>query len=154
MIALKEWACVVLALERGIQTLLLRKGGILDPAGEFRLDHDEFLLYPTYEHQREEMLKPEHRYLFQESVDLQRGKLIRIGSKARVVEAKLLASPAECEQVFYRHIYTEEYVGLRRAYKPDRPLWAVQVETIPIAIPLEFTETAEQSGCKSWVEVG
>ena len=57
-VALKEWAAVCHALETGRQIMLLRKGGIHEAAGEFELDHQEFLLFPTYVHQKLEMIKP------------------------------------------------------------------------------------------------
>ena len=57
-IALKEWAVTVQALAQGRQVLLLRKGGIHEEGKDFRVVHPEFLLYPTYEHQREDLLKP------------------------------------------------------------------------------------------------
>jgi len=61
-IGLKEWASVCLALEEGRQTILLRKGGIHESAGEFELEHTQFVLFPTYLHQNLKMLKePAHR---------------------------------------------------------------------------------------------
>src|SRR5689334_18465921 len=56
--ALKEWAIVCDALKDRRQMILLRKGGIYESAGEFELEHREFLLFPTYVHQKREMIKP------------------------------------------------------------------------------------------------
>src|SRR5947199_10702463 len=56
-IALKEWAVAVEAIARGEQVVLVRKGGIREEAREFRIEHERFLLYPTYEHQREDLLQ-------------------------------------------------------------------------------------------------
>src|SRR5919106_7063159 len=56
-VALKEWAVVCRALEEGRQMILLRKGGIYEAAGEFEVEHREFLLFPTYLHQNVKMLK-------------------------------------------------------------------------------------------------
>src|SRR3954454_16300490 len=58
-VALKEWATVCHALETGRQTVLLRKGGIYEAAGEFEVENREFLLFPTYLHQNLKMLKPD-----------------------------------------------------------------------------------------------
>ena len=58
---LKEWAVACEALGRGQQLLLLRKGGIREEGRDFRVDHHEFLLFPTYEHQRSDLLKPAAR---------------------------------------------------------------------------------------------
>ena len=60
-VALKEWAVTVDALAQGTQILLLRKGGIHEEGKDFRVIHPEFLLYPTYEHQREDLLKAERQ---------------------------------------------------------------------------------------------
>ena len=59
--ALKEWAVTVQALAQGQQILLLRKGGIHESGKNFRVIHPDFLLYPTYEHQREDLLKEAHQ---------------------------------------------------------------------------------------------
>ncbi len=42
MNALKEWATVVKALESGNQTVLLRKGGILETSSGFKLESKSF----------------------------------------------------------------------------------------------------------------
>ena len=57
--ALKEWAVAVNVMARGRQIVTVRKGGIHRDDREFRIVHPEFLLYPTYEHQRQELLKEE-----------------------------------------------------------------------------------------------
>jgi hypothetical protein len=57
MKALKEWATVVTALENGDQTVLLRKGGILETASGFKIEDKKFVLFPTYEHQDNASLK-------------------------------------------------------------------------------------------------
>src|SRR5438270_4902540 len=57
--ALKEWAVICAALAEGRQAILLRKGGIAEAGGEFRVEHTRFWLYPTYVHQQREGVKPE-----------------------------------------------------------------------------------------------
>src|SRR5947209_3948644 len=57
--AFKEWAVICRALAEGRQALLLRKGGIEDPGGRFRLEHERFWLFPTYVHQQRAGIKPE-----------------------------------------------------------------------------------------------
>ena len=42
-------------------TLLLRKGGIREEHREFRVEHPEFLLFPTFEHQRADLIKSSSR---------------------------------------------------------------------------------------------
>ena len=57
MEALKEWATVVKALENGDQTVLLRKGGILETASGFKIESKKFLFFPTFEHQESKHIK-------------------------------------------------------------------------------------------------
>ena len=45
MNGLKEWATVVKALENGKQTVILRKGGILETDSGFNVESKEFLLF-------------------------------------------------------------------------------------------------------------
>src|SRR2546423_1700005 len=46
--ALKEWASVIQALDRGDQVVLIRKGGLADP--HFGLEAERFYLFPTNYH--------------------------------------------------------------------------------------------------------
>ena len=48
MEGLKEWATVVKALEQGKQTVILRKGGILETASGFNVESKKFFLFPTW----------------------------------------------------------------------------------------------------------
>ncbi len=50
--AFKEWAIVVDALGRGEQIIVLRRGGLAESRGGFRLEHSRFLVFPTLFHQQ------------------------------------------------------------------------------------------------------
>ena len=64
MEGLKEWATVVKALEQGKQTVILRKGGILETASGFNIESKKFFLFPTWEHQETKYVKPKfHEFL-------------------------------------------------------------------------------------------
>ena len=56
--AYKEWAAVVQALLEGEQILDVRKGGIREDGRHFAVQSTRLWLYPTFEHQRPELLKP------------------------------------------------------------------------------------------------
>ena len=60
-IAFKEWAVTVRALAEGEQLVTLRKGGIREPEKHFALEHDRFFLYPTFDHQRGDLVRESHR---------------------------------------------------------------------------------------------
>jgi len=60
--AFKEWAVVCAALGSGQQSLILRKGGIHEGRGGFRVAHPEFWLFPTGFHQSLDILLPADKF--------------------------------------------------------------------------------------------
>src|SRR3954464_1198367 len=60
-IAFKEWAVTVRALAEGEQLVTLRKGGIRETGKHFKLEHDRFFLYPTFDHQRNDLVRESHQ---------------------------------------------------------------------------------------------
>ena len=60
-IAFKEWAVTVRALAEGEQLLTLRKGGIREPGKHFKLEYERFFLYPTFDHQRADLVRESHQ---------------------------------------------------------------------------------------------
>ena len=60
-IAFKEWAVTVRALAEDEQLLTLRKGGIREPEKHFKLNYQRFFLYPTFDHQRTDLVRESHR---------------------------------------------------------------------------------------------
>ena len=59
-IAFKEWAVTVRALAEGEQLVALRKGGIREENKHFEVEHDQFFLYPTFDHQRNDLVRESH----------------------------------------------------------------------------------------------
>jgi hypothetical protein len=51
-IALKEWSVLVEAMGRGDLIAMVRKGGIREQRAGFAVRHEQFLLYPTYFHEK------------------------------------------------------------------------------------------------------
>src|SRR5690349_7174315 len=88
--ALKEWAVVVRALVDGRQSVLLRKGGIIEETREFKLVRTRFLLYPTYEHQDVGSVQEPYRDAFRASLDARPpADVVAITSWAEVTELYL-----------------------------------------------------------------
>src|SRR5262245_33124188 len=59
-VALKEWAVTVRAPAEGEQLVTLRKGGIREENKHFEIEHDRFFLYPTFDHQRNDLIRQSH----------------------------------------------------------------------------------------------
>lgn len=152
-IALKEWAVAVRAMEQGLQDVIFRKGGIQEHTGDFELSHDRFLLYPAREHQKRELLRPNYHPLLDQTLDASEGHWVEIRSIAHVKGYYLVRSLEEARPYVDRHIWTDEFIGMRLDYKPDRPLHIIELEIELLDTPLRFLETTEYAGCRSWVEL-
>jgi hypothetical protein len=147
--ALKEWAAVCEALERGRQIILFRKGGIHESAGEFELDHQQFLLFPTYLHQKREMIKPADRAELQERNT--EPEQIRISAAAEVTDIRQMTNRAQLDRLDEAHIWTSALLDIRWNYRPENPLYLLLLRVYRLAQSKIITNTPAYAGCKSWV---
>ncbi len=153
MEGLKEWATVVKALEQGKQTVILRKGGILETASGFKIESKKFFLFPTWEHQEPKHVKPEFHDFLNEVLDKKpKEGFNKISSYAEVLFEKDIESDEIINQLSSFHIWSDSYIQERRNWKPEKPMKAVFLKIIKIPefdLPLK----SEFSGCKSWIEL-
>ncbi|HXV66782.1 MAG TPA: DUF1802 family protein [Nitrosopumilaceae archaeon] len=153
MDALKEWATVVQALENGDQTVILRKGGILETASGFKIESKKFILFPTFEHQEIKNLKPQfHHYLDIVNQNLANGEYNKITSYAEVMFEADIDSQKKIDELSKFHIWSESYIKERMNWMPEKPIKAVflKVYKVPeIKIPIK----SEYHGCKSWINI-
>jgi hypothetical protein len=151
-VALKEWAAVCHALESGRQVMLLRKGGIYEAAGEFQLEHRQFLLFPTYLHQNAAMLKPEARKGLQQREA--EPPQVRLGAAGVVTDIVRVGSRAEVDAVDDEHVWAPPLIDMRFNYRPDNPLYVLVVRAYRLPEPVTVENTPQYAGCKSWVPLG
>ena len=153
MNGLKEWATVVKALENGKQTVILRKGGILETASGFEIESKKFLLFPTWEHQEIKHVKSEyHDFLNQTLNHKPREGYNIITSIAEVLDHRDISSNNIIDDLSSFHVWSNEYIKERINWMPEKPLKAIflKVYTFPqIEIPLQ----TDFEGCKSWIEL-
>jgi hypothetical protein len=151
-LALKEWAVVVAALTEGRQIFLLRKGGIADVGGTFRVEHPEFSLYPTFLHQDKRYIRPDLHPTFDQSVkQAEAYGHVRIESCARVDAVIQVVDLAVLYTLETYHIWTPAYINGRYQYRPDSPLYLLLLRVNRLPQPVAFEETPAYRGCKSWV---
>ncbi len=153
MNTLKEWATVVRALEAGDQIVLLRKGGILDVASGFVIESKKFLLFPTFEHQSLENLKPSfHKYLDLANQSKPRDGTNKITSYAEVIAESDITSEEKINKLSEFHIWSDSYIKTRMNWMPQKTIKAIFLKTYLIdefEIPLK----SEYHGCKSWIDI-
>lgn len=158
MLALKEWSIICKALEDGNQTILLRKGGILEYKKGFEIRQKSFLLFPTLEHQAEEYLQSKY---------LQTYDLLLRGNKSQEIQNKtntlLILARIEAIQEFHDHemlpelekyhIWNEKYVNMRMNYNPKKPMNALLLRVYKLPQPISIDVNPEWAGCKSWIDI-
>jgi len=153
MDALKEWAVIVKALEKGEQTIILRKGGILETASGFKVESKRFALFPTFEHQDLKNLKPQfHKYLEEVKQFSPQNQYNILTSYAEVIDEKDIESEDTISALAPFHIWSDSYIKERRNWIPEKPIKVVflKVYKIPeIKIPIK----PEYQGCKSWINI-
>ena len=153
MDALKEWATIVTALENGEQTVILRKGGILETESGFKIEAKKFFLFPTFEHQEEKNLKPQfHNYLDIVKQNRPQNEHNKITSYAEVVDEVDIKSKEKINALSQFHIWSESYIDERVNWMSEKPIKTVflKVYKIPeMKIPIK----SEYHGCKSWINI-
>ena len=152
--ACKEWAVVVDALLRGEQILDLRKGGVHEEGRRFELQADRFWLFPTYEHQDADLLKPAHQAALERARADHEGAgadRVRIEGWADVAGTALLTDPEPLAALRSEFVWTIEYATARLRWKRRQPLWLLALRVHRLEEPLVVPLAPEYGGCSSWV---
>jgi hypothetical protein len=169
--ALKEWAVTVRALAEGEQLLTLRKGGIRESEKHFALEHERFFLYPTFDHQRNDLVReshqPELRRALEEGVwsdgepglhelaagTVQQPDRVRIRAWAEVAGHFTINDPRCVDALSPFYVWTTDYAEKRLAWKRRHPLHVLLLRTYRIPRPVTVKVKEEYAGCHSWVEL-
>ena len=158
MLALKEWAIICRALEEGKQSILLRKGGVLEYKKGFEISQKIFLLYPTFEHQSKEYLQPNYLENFELLVEgkdsiTNNDKLNTIRILASIEEIHEFCDETTLLKLEKYHIWNERYVQSRMNYNPKKPMNALFLRVYKLPKPISIDVKPEWAGCKSWIEI-
>ena len=153
MDALKEWATIVKALEGGDQTVILRKGGILETDSGFKIESKKFLLFPTFEHQDQKHIKPQYqKYLDEVRKSPPKDSHNKITSYAEVLADIDIDSKEKINALSSFHIWSDSYIKTRVDWMPDKPIKAVFLKVFRIP-EFEIPIKSEYHGCKSWIDI-
>jgi hypothetical protein len=120
---------------RGEQVVLIRKGGIADPA--FGLESREFYFYPTFFHQGETEARPSVTIThWAEAVRTWRIADLDLLGRLE----PLVAVPRQTLEARYR-------------FRPDQALHIIGVRVWKLGAPVEVKFVDEYAGCRSWISV-
>ena len=171
-VAFKEWAVTVRALAEGEQLLTLRKGGIREEHKHFEIEHDRFFLYPTFDHQRNDLVRESHMPELGRALEegvwpdgepparalLQDGGIpqpdrVRIRAWAEVAASYLITDPRAVDALSPYYIWTTDYAEKRLEWKRRHPMHVILLRTYRIPRPVTVKVRPEYLGCRSWIEL-
>lgn len=149
-VALKEWSIVCDLLIEGKLAVLLRKGGIHEDEGPgiFRLEHPRFALWPSWLHQKPEMIKDAHRPRVKV---MEEPAAIPIAAMGEAVKIWEVPSRQAFDRIEDLHCWTKPQIDMRFDYKPDHPLYLVAVRAYGLQKPRQISNDWQYGGCRSWV---
>ena len=151
--AFKEWRIVVEALNCGQQILILRKGGISEGRGGFKVAHPEFLLFPTMFHQQRDGVIPEWQARFDQLAGTPDNGHFQIQSYARLIEWHELRRPEDFKRLAGQHIWREEVISARFDWGKEKQIFALALRVFRFPRPVTFPMRPEYGGCKSWIDL-
>jgi hypothetical protein len=151
---LKEWAVAIQALREGDGIITVRKGGIREDAREFRMEHQRFAFFPTYEHQNPEQLQD--RYvprLEQVLAAAPPSGILRIDTWAEVTDVIELREQQAVTALSDYYVFSQAYAVERLQWRPKKPLHVLLLRVYRLPQPVEMALLPSYGGCKSWIEL-
>ncbi len=149
-IALKEWSVVCDLLKEGHLALLIRKGGIHESGGPgvFELEYPRFALFPSWAHQKPEMIKPQ----FRDRVEIKEEPTqVPITGMGIVEKIWQIPSREAFDTLDDLHCWDKPQIDMRFDYKPQRPLYLMAVRGYTLKTSLTIPNHTQYAGCRSWV---
>jgi len=151
-LALKEWAALIDAMTRGVQTVALRKGGIREKA--FLVEGHRFYLLPTFEHQSTDLVKPEFRgEISKVLADHRDDSGLVVRARADLIDFWEVDDETRVRALEPYHIFTDEMVAKRFNWRPTQPLTVMLLRTYSLAEPWHTGLPSGVGGCRSWLEI-
>src|SRR4029077_13397202 len=155
----------------GEQLITLCKEPHPQEGKSFELEHDRFFLYPTFEHQRNDVVRashqPELRRALEEGVwpdveppahaltrdgGIPQPDRVRIRAWAEVAAAWTVTDRRAVDGLSPFYVWTPDYAEKRLAWKRRHPLHVLLLRTYRIPRPVTVKVKEEYAGCRSWLE--
>jgi hypothetical protein len=154
-VALKEWAVAIDALREGQQIIIMRKGGIREETRDFHIESESFYLYPTYEHQKKQWIKPDLQHRLDSTLEgwsIQDTE-VAIHCYAELVEDILIQDQDQLSRLGGLHIWTDSFAEERLKWKRAKPLHVMLLRVYELPEPVKLSITGAYTGCKSWIQL-
>ena len=148
--ALKEWNTTVEALGKGQIVAIWRKGGL----GEnFKVEQNQFILYPTLTHQDTNKVKNEFLYLFDLSSGPNKDNQVKIKYWAELDEVISIETIDELLSISSELVNNNEHLVSSWNLYPNHKGKILILRIYALNDPILITNSSEYGGCKSWIEL-
>lgn len=153
-VGFKEWAFVCEALGQGVQTLILRKGGIHEGKKGFHFEHEDFWLFPTGFHAQGDQLLwlPEDADKVAVPQDEER-ELVDVKYFAKTQQIWRITDWDKLAALAPFHVWKEEVIRERFAWNEESCLHIALVRVHKLPITWSFPYLKGYGGCRSWVKL-
>lgn len=150
--AFKEWKSVCDALERGDQTIILRKGGIAEGREGFLWQHREFFLFPTAHHDHREQLKGD-AVADDASFAKRTDGRIEVRLHARIIWSADLDGMETARKLDPFHIWKPEVIEQRFDYTKNKGIRLALLRVSRLQSPWMLEDSPAFGGCRSWIDL-
>ncbi|MEL6940898.1 MAG: DUF1802 family protein [Cyanobacteria bacterium J06598_1] len=151
--ALKEWSVAVEALTSGETVLLLRKGGIKEEKGRFSAVTDQVVLFPTFEHQKRELLKSQYQSSVEPVPSGWHPQIVQIKAWAEITHIFLTQDADRVAALSPLHIWQPQLAQERLKWKANQPLYVLALRAYRFLSPSEIAWQDSYGGCRSWISL-
>ena len=110
-------------------------------------------LYPTYEHQKPNLLQPEYAHGVIPVTSGWHPQNVVIKSCAEITNVLPMNNKNQIELLQPYHIWNEKMIGDRLKWKPKTPLMVLLLRVYRLATPQTIPYNDTYGGCKSWIEL-
>jgi hypothetical protein len=171
-VAFKEWAVTVRALAEGEQLLTLRKGVLRESGTPFRLAHERFFLYPTFDNQSGDLVRESHQpelrraleegvwsdgepplHAFNSIIPVQQPDRVRIRAWAEVAGHFTITDPRCVDALSPFYVWTPSYAERRLGWRRQQPLHVLLLRTYRIPRPVTVKVKDEYNASQTWVQL-
>lgn len=137
---------------QGVQSLILRKGGIHEGRGGFEWKHRQFFLFPTWFHTQGERLTwvPENAESFPPEDER---TSVEIDGFATLEQVWKVTDWSQMEEIAPLHVWKEEIVKERFVYDEESCLHVALVRAYKLPERWSFPYSKSYGGCRSWVNL-
>lgn len=149
-VGFKDWSLICDALGQGRQSLILRKGGIVEGRQGFRFKHEAFFLFPTQFHQQAERVRPDTLATLVRTPPADEGT-VAIRYFFALEWAEWIDDWETVARLEPFHVWREDVIRERFNYDEPQGVQCAFGRTYRLETPWMFADRSAFGGCRSWL---